>query len=664
MIADGGPARLALALAIVGSLAMCAAHAQEADPPQGEAYADRIIAQQQLQDLPLEEEESTETDGLPRSFRVEAVVSRNEYGDDAFDEAGISAGGFWQTAAWGAFSLDATLFDSDRARFNGLGDDSGGLGGSVTLWQRDLHLDGGWRVNNGLGVLNTPSTPLQRNQYRFFLPTVTFAGASSEWIGQDGGLLLQGALGRAGLYTGTRLVGFDLADGEVGAVAAQWQWAPQWTGAASFLATQGRIVPDDLGEAVFEQGATQALYAATAWQGERERMQLNLLGSDIDSGSAVGVWIDASAVRGRYLHNYGAYRLEEDLSWGALPINNDVEGGYYRISYQYARWSWNAGLDSIRSLSGAGFDGLFATGYARYQANSTLGYGASLNLRDTANRSHSVQLFADKRTSWGQSRLQLDQAGSGGRSSDSWQVALDQAFPMQQGSRLSASVGYGSLRYDDDLEATRTATLSLYGGHDLSDRISIDGTVRRTHGEGGEAFRGTDFNIGLNWALSPRWSLTAAFYQSQGSRRSPFILDPLVTETPFISLPRNRSVFLTLRYARSAGRPQGVIGGSPNSATGAVAGSLFLDDNDDGVRSASEQPAANVTVVLDGRYAVRTDSLGNFEFPRVVAGTHTLEVVPDNLPLPWFVEQTAAKRTFEVRVRQTQRIDIGARRQR
>src|SRR3546814_2682672 len=106
-------------------------------------------------------------------------------------------------------------------------------------------------------------------------------------------------------------------------------------------------------------------------------------------------------------------------------------------------------------------------------------------------------------------------------------------------------------------DATRTTTLALYGGRDLTDRLSIDGSARWTHGNGGEAFRGTDFNIGLNWRLTPRWSLSAAFYQSRGSRRSPFILDPLVTETPFISLPRNRSVFLTLRYERSAGRPPG-----------------------------------------------------------------------------------------------------------
>src|SRR3546814_288869 len=118
-----------------------------------------------------------------------------------------------------------------------------GFGGLVTLWQRDLYLDGGWRVNNGLGVLNTPAPPLQRNQYRFFLPTVAFAGASSEWVNDERKLLLQGAFGRAGIYTGTRVVGFDVADGDIGSLGAQWRWAPQWTGTASFPGTPGRILP-------------------------------------------------------------------------------------------------------------------------------------------------------------------------------------------------------------------------------------------------------------------------------------------------------------------------------------------------------------------------------------------------------------------------------------
>ncbi|MFC3717255.1 carboxypeptidase-like regulatory domain-containing protein [Luteimonas soli] len=657
-----GHRRLALAIAIAGSLSMGAARAQEAAGAAQEPYVDRIISPQQLQPLPPEDDETADDTGLPRSFRIEAVASRNEYGDDSFDEQGLSIGGFRETASWGAFSLDATVFHSDRRRFNGLGANDGDIGGLATLWQRNLYLGNGWRVDNGLGVLNTPAPPLQRSQYRFFLPTVAFAGASSEWHSAGNGLLLQGGFGRAGVYTGTRVVGFDVADGNVAALGAQWQWAPQWTGAASFLGTHGRIVPDDLGEPVFEPGDTQALYAAAAWQGERDRAQFNVLGSDGDPGSATGAWIDIDSVRGRYRHNFGAYRLGQGLAWGALPINNDVEGGYYRIGYQYGRWNWNAGLDGIHSLSGDGFDGLYASGYVRYQASSTLGYGGSLNLRDAMDTSHSLQLFLDKQTGWGQTRVQVDEASSGGRS-DSWQVSLDQAFPLRQGTRLSASIAHGSLHYDDDIDATTTTTLALYGGRELTDRLTVDGSARWTHGNGSEAFRGTDLNIGLNWRVTPRWSLSAAFYQSRGSRRSPFILDPLVTGTPFISLPRNRSVFLTLRYELSAGRPQGVIGGAPGGPTGTVAGSLFLDDNGDGVRGASEQAAANVTVLLDGRFAVRTDSLGNFEFPRVAAGSHTLTVVPDNLPLPWFVAPGDAQRTVQVRVRQATRVDIGARRQ-
>src|SRR3546814_21179479 len=89
-------------------------------------------------------------------------------------------------------------------------------------------------------------------------------------------------------------------------------------------------------------------------------------------------------------------------------------------------------------------------------------------------------------------------------------------------------------------DATRTTTLALYGGRDLTDRLSIYGSARWTHGNGGEAFRGTDSTIGLNWSLTQRWCLSAAFYQSRGSRLLPFTLDPLVTDTPFIPISQAR----------------------------------------------------------------------------------------------------------------------------
>lgn len=653
MTVRGMPLPLALAVSVATALACTTARAQ----PPTQPYQDRIIAPESLQPLPTDEDEAVDSDGLPRSLRIEFNHSQAERGSESFDEQGLAANGFWETATLGNFSLDATVFRSDRERFR----DNDGIGGSATLWQRYLHLDGGWRVDNGLGVLNTPSLPLQRKQYRFYLPTVPFAGISSDWTQASSKLQLQGAFGRAGIYSGTRVVGFDVADGEVGALGAQWSWSPRWTGTAAFLGTHGRIVPDDLGEAVLASGDTQALHSAVDWQGGRDSVQLNLLASDGDLGQASGAWIDASARRGRYSHNYGAFRLEPGLAWGALPINNDVEGGYYRLGYQYGRWLWNAGIDTLQSISGNGFDGQYATGYARYQANSTLGYGGSLSVRRAPNLSHGAQLFADKRTRWGQTRVQLDQASGGG--GDSWQVGLDQAFDLRQGSRLSASIAYGALAHAGEA-STNTTTLAFNGGRDLSDRLSFDGTARWTHASGPDAQRGVDLNLAVNWRISPHWGLATTLYQSEGSRRSPFILDPLVTETPFISIPRERSLFLTLRYERQAGRPLAVIGGAPGAATGSVEGSLYLDDNGDGVRAASELPAINVTVVLDGRYSVRSDSAGNFEFPRVAVGPHTLSVVSDNLPLPWSFDEAAAQRVVPVTVRQAARVDIGARRPR
>ena len=653
------PARLALATAVLAALAWPLAHAQAPDAPAQAPYQDRIIAPAQLPALPADEDADTDDpDGMPRGLRMEAIASRTERGDDAYDEQGVSVGGFRETADWGTFSLDATLFRSNRDRFDGVGD--GGFGGLATLWQRGFWISDRWRLDNGLGVLNTPTTPLQRSQYRFVLPTVAFAGASSEWHDDRDGLLLQGAAGRAGIYDGTRIVGFDIADGHVAALNAQWRWAPGWNGAASFLGTEGRIVPDDRGEAVLRPGDTRALYAGTAWQGDRDNVQFNLLASRLDPDSATGAWLDAGARRGRYTHNYGAFRLGEDLAWGAYPISNDVQGGYYRLGYQYARWTWNAGLDAIDSISGAGFDGLYASSFARYQASAALGYGGSLNLRHGArDTGYSAQAFVDRR-GWGQTRWQFDTAHGNGN--DSWQFGVDQALPLREGNRLSASLSYGSLDYGHG--ASRTTTVAVYGGRDLGSRVSIDGSARWTHGDGDGAIRGTDFNIGVDCELTRRWSLTAAFYQSLGSQRSPFVIDPLATAQPFISFPRDRSVFLSLRYERNAGQPQGLLGaGAAGGPAGSVGGSVFLDDNGDGVRNASELPAQNVTVVLDGRYAVRTDSLGNFAFPRVSAGSHVLSVVADNLPLPWSLRDGDAERRVEVGVRQAAVADFGARRQ-
>jgi hypothetical protein len=634
--------------------------ANDEDP--ADAYRDRIIAPERLASLPVDEDDEDTLLGPPRAAHIELIAHRTRFGGERSVELGAGFGGFWDTDQLGTISADALVFRSDRKR-----DGGDRWRGSATLWQRGLAMPGGWSVNNGLGVLNTPMPALLREQYRFFLPSVPMLGASSEWQQRARGLQLQAAIGRGGSYNGARLSGFESGDGSVATVGAQWSWSKQWTGAASLLATDGRIVPDDQGLPEFQNGRTTALLFGNRWQGAHDSIGVNLQASDTDTAQAAGVWVDARAERGRFTHRYGAFYLEPELAWGAWPINNDVRGGYYRLDFSRARWSWNAGIDRIDSISGTSFDGWYGNSFLRYQASSRLGFGGGLTARDSLggaqdDSAQTLQLFLDTQSRWGQTRLQYDRAHAA-RSADSWQVLVDHALRMREGSRLSVSAGVGELA-NGQSRASRTQSLAAYGGFDLTDDFSLDGTIRWSRSQDGDASQGLDLNLGWRWRIASRWTLLGNLSESRGSRRSPFALDPLTNQPVFETLPHDRAIYMSLRYDYSAGRARPVLGGPPNAATGRIAGSVFLDDNGDGVRSASEQPVANITITLDDRYSVRTDDQGRFVFERVAVGVHTLEAVADNLPLPWSIDEVSARRTLQVEVRGEASVDIGAQRPR
>jgi hypothetical protein len=88
---------------------------------------------------------------------------------------------------------------------------------------------------------------------------------------------------------------------------------------------------------------------------------------------------------------------------------------------------------------------------------------------------------------------------------------------------------------------------------------------------------------------------------------------------------------------------------------------VYLDANNNGVRDANEKGAANVTVLLNGRFSARTDSQGRYEFPAVATGHHVLTVVPDNLPLPWMIAGDG-RQVIVVETRRRTVLDVGARR--
>ena len=634
------------------------AHKVDRPPP----YEDRIIAPGKLQPLPDDADDEDDSTGLPRAYHVELIAHTTRFTGARSDELGVGVGGFRDTDSLGTFSGDLLLFRSRNDRAHG-----DRWRGTATLWQRGLQMPGGWTANNGAGVLNTPLPDLLRDQYRFFLPSVPMLGISSEWRQSGGQASWSAAIGRGGGYGGTRLSGFEIGDGNIASFGAQWAWSEHWAGAATLLATDGRVVPASQGTPSVQVANSHVVVFANRWQGTRDSVNLNLQTSNAAGASAAGMWLDVRSDRGRIVHRYGVFSLEPDLVWGAWPINNDVRGGYYRIEYNRARWSANAGIDRIASISGKSFDGWYGSAYSRYQSSSRFGFGGGLTARDDQrsgqhDRAESLQLFADMQSGIGQTRLQFD-AARDTRSDGSWQFLVDQALNLRGGSRLSLSASYGGIA-DDNGKSTRTTSLAAYGGVDITENFSVDGTIRWSSSQGNDDAHGLDMNLGWRWQLGSHWSMLGNLSDNRSSRRSPFLLDPLNNQALAATQPHDRSAFVTLRYDFSAGHRQGVLGGPPNAATGRIAGSIFLDDNDDGTRSASEQGAANVTVILDGMYTMRTDEQGRFRFGRVAVGEHQLVVVPDNLPLPWSIGDDHTTRTIKVEVREDTVIDIAASRQR
>jgi len=621
--------------------------------PAPEPYVDRVIDPAQLPALREDRFQRFDESGLPRAFFVETTWGFTEIDDRRQEEYGAAASAFWDTSLWGAFSLDGGVYKSGS---------TGDYTAFGSLWQRGLNLAGGWQADNGLGVLNAPLPDLQRMQYRFFVPVNPILGAVTEWRHEDG-LRLHAGLGGTGSFIPGRLSGFETDEGYTAALAANWDVAPDWRAAVSMISTSGRDEDVLLQDGNARDG--DSLFAALAWAGDISTAQFNLLASrnDDDLGDAdspYGAWLDASTRTGWFMHNYGLFYLRPDLNWGGQSMNNDAQGGYYRISHQRMRWNWSASLDHLRPVSSDRDDSTFVSGTGRYQLSSDVGIGGSGTYRSATTDAWTANGFVDQRNRLGITRYQLNTAGNDNDES-AWEFQLNQTFPTTVGRRLSATASYGEIERQDR-ERFQVHSLTLFGSQDLVARFSVDGSVRVSSATGRDAQDGYAANLGLNWQFSPHWRLLATYDRSSTSQRNPFVLEPFPIETPSRIDTDIESFFLTLRYTFRSGRPVGVLGGPPGSAAGFIQGSVFLDENDSGARDAGEAGVANITVILNDRFSVRTDSQGNFSFPMVATGTYTLRVLTDNLPLPWNFADDEAVQQVEVGVRQQVRADFPARR--
>ncbi len=627
-------------------------------PPPTARYEDRLIDGGTL----AADDEALGTpynpDGWARYWRVEGVGSYYDQQGLITRENGLRLSGRIDTPQYGALSAEATARVAPGSFI-------------ATLVQRDFAFDNHWRVNNALGVVTTLGIDLTRTQYRFYLPTSAALGATTEWI-RDADVQLQASVGQPGNFDGFRLSGFESLQGTYSAAGVQWAFAPQWQAGAQYVGARGVESP----YAVNGNGKvdSQAAFASVAWTGTATRLQGNVLASDASTeGQSVranGIWLDGRTLWAGVTHNYGIFRLEPGLTWGYQPVNNDVEGAYYRFAYSSLRWQLDGGVDYANSVSGRGTSGTYLTINGRYQWNTRIGLGGNAGyLSNGGQRAAQATAFGDLVWSQGVSRLQLSVLTNNNTpSNDAQQVSLDHTWNMPAGSRLSTTINAtrdvtGAYTAGDTAyprSTLRRVGIGVLGGGDITNSLSLDANLQYNLLTLNGSASGVYGNVNLNWRLSPQWSIVGTYYDNTDNTAQLFVLDPLIPVVNPVPTQRSRAVLLSIRYEDRAGSSVVPIGGRAGSPAGTIAGTLFLDLNDNGRRDPGEPGAANVTILLNGRFPTRTDEAGRFEFPFVAAGAQVVSVIPDNLPLPWAV--ATPRLTADVAARATTTLDIPARR--
>ncbi len=629
------------------------------------AYQDRVLSSDRLEVF-ANDDTPYDTNGLPRSFSFEWLAQYNQVSGNTANspsrlDYGFALQRYWQTMNYGEFSLDGLGFFNDHPQSG----QENRWQGRFTLWQRHFFLNNQWQSNNGLGVLTTPLPQLLQTNSRIFLPSTGFFGTRSDLENKTSGQRIQLAAGLAGDLTGSQVTGFERGQGEVYAVNIEQAFFDNWHGALALL-QNGQSQPALLYGS--NQTATRhsSALGSVGWQEDNHNIQLNMLSSDINNPHKLGMWLDGNITQPDITHQYGAYYLQPDLSWGGQAMQQNAEGLYYRFSRQSTRWYWSGNADYLQTIKGTGFNGFYTNTALRYQANTRIGYGGSSTLRYSKDDyAYGQQLFVDYRNPLGQSRLQFEYDQSPKQGFRSSELDLDHALNLQEGKRLSLSAGYQQLEQSQLIQSTsHILNLNAYGSVQLTGSISIDGGARWSKSLD-QKQSSVGLNLTTNWQISPEWQLFTSLYQNQQRFTPEFIFDPLQpTLYQNLQTQKDVSILLRLRYQWQAGSKRMVMAGSSDAPTGSIKGNIYLDDNQNGMREASERGAAQVTVILDGRYSARTNQLGEFEFPLVAIGSHQITVTSDELPLPYYFEDNKAKQIVQVQVRDTTRVEIGAVRQR
>jgi hypothetical protein len=632
-----------------------------------EPYIDKVLEEGPQPKL-LFDAELSSASGWLRGWRVEYNTARDS-GSQRGSSDGVAVSGFVDTPDYGALSANAAF---NRTR--------GADGIRVTnhLWRIDqtaLPLNGGWLANHSAGDLASLQVPMSRGFGRIGLPSSPLEGVNAQYLrGVD--TAINFSAGRPGLYSGRGVNSFDSSGGSLAFAGAQHGWGA--SGDETAIAMQLAHATDSLGQradgawgAWRWQGKApwaETLVPGPAPTGQREGgldLQVNAMTSRSEpvaspgpAGKGVGAWVDARWRSGWLTQQAGAFYLEPGLRWGSYNAISDLRGLYWQGDIVTRQWQFSGSAELADSVSATTAATAYASLNGRYRVDTRNGLLGGFALRRQRETAESAQLGWERLSDWGQTQVRADVLHAQARRA--MRTGIDHSFSMPLDSSLALSLAYE--RANEAGRILRSIGWGVIGSVRPLASVTLDAGLRGVVARGARQFNGT---VGLNWAINTNWNLLGQLSSSTGEEQQGLALESSLTQAAALtSAPASfsaRRVQLTLRYEERAGRAVAPIGGVPGGGAGGISGVVYFDTNTNSRREASEAGVPDVTIRLNGRFVTRTDAQGRYEFPAVAAGTHRLEIVTDNIPLPWSPAQTGPQ-PMEVLVRSTSVMDFALRR--
>ncbi len=498
-----------------------------------------------------------------------------------------------------------------------------------TIHHDNFALAEGVSAASSLGVVRSMLTPWVASSYRVFLPTSMLAGASTQidagrtqWIA---------SAGEVGQLSGLNVQGFERTSGRLATLGVSQLVAQSWrVGANAVVLKDSLVVPDH-----------SAVALATEFEAPGLGGPVRLHGI-ADDNRNLGFWGDAQFRSGRFANRFGGFHIDPGTRFGEGALFNDTEGAYWRSEYRAGPDYGTFGFDYTRNnlrrdplLGGTSSAGGYGNLSLRLDRNTTLGGGLSLReerarTTDTASRTASANVFGARTSRFGSTRVDASYSQTrpraGGAAESVSTIQLNQDWPRLGNVESNTLLTHSDERLTDRRVRRNVGSLTLRGPLLSNLRWDLSLTLADVD-DADNSERNYNGSVGIDWAVASHWYLNLRWLRSQ--------IQPTATiaGAPFT---KENQVQLLVRYDESFGTPFERVGGAGGrSGTGVLVGSVFFDENGDGIRQTTERGAAGVTVVLDNRFTQTTDREGRYAFNLVPAGPHTLSLVVDRVPLPW-----------------------------